>query len=459
MLRKLLSIVIATIIVVACDDNIATSGSVQPIASTDSLHLGTMLSGNASPTYLLKLYNRHDKELKLTSISLRGAGESGFRMNVDGMNGATFTQSELLRIASGDSLFIFVEATFPEDRTGICIDYIDVICNGRTQTVVLDAVCRPIEKLKAYHVVSNETWDNAREVQIFDSLVVENGVTLTLTDSTTLYLHDKTNIIVYGNLIAEGSVDRPVTIRGDRTDWMFTTLPYDNLPSQWGSMRLKAGSRGCFKHTDIRGMDEGIFIESEATFNCCRIKNSNGNLIGCRNATVEICNSELLNARLSLLEAVGGTYEIIHSTLANFHFAAVVAQDVLHLTNHDTLTQMPAPLYKCDFVNSIVWGKSYAPHISLDYVAPAEGDSIFAYKFDHCLLSEDGNDDENFISILWNESPMFKIEDVASYLYDQHLQEGSPCIAAGNPEVVSRVPLDLEGKTRPETPSIGCYEY
>lgn len=457
-MKKLLYIVIAAFLLFACDEDVVTRGGAQPTPSTDTLNLGTILAGNSSPTYLLKLYNRNSQDLKLTSITLRDAATSGFRMNVDGMNGSSFTDSNLLRISAGDSLFMFVEATFPSIGAGTHkhFDYVDVVCNGRTSTIVLEAECKDVKKLNAYTITSDETWDEGTEVQIYDSLVIANGATLTLANSTTVYLHDKANIVVHGTIISAGSIDHPVTIRGDRTDNMFDNLPYDNLPSQWGNIYLRKESKGnFFVNTNIHGMTDGILVESDASLINCRLKNSDGNLVTAINAEMTIENCELSNAAGSLLDLNGGSYNIVHCTLANYNFASSIKQEALRLSNRDTLNNIVAPLYKCNFVNSIIWGKKFDPDVRLDYYPTENCDSIFHYRFDHCLIHADGTDDEQFIATKWNEDPGFVLVDEKNYTFDFHLSKDSPCLGSGT---TVDVKSDLDGQIRQNPPSIGCYE-
>ncbi len=460
-MKNLVLILLAMLSLISCDDDFATGSESQPVASADTLHMGTILAGNSSPTYQLKLYNPNSKELKLTSIVLRNAPSSGFRMNVDGMNGTSFTNSDLLRIASGDSLFVFVEATFQPEGKGIQhhLDYVDVSCNGKTTTIVLDAVSKEVRKLQGYVVTANEVWDMASEIQVFDSLVITEGAVLTLTDSTTLYLHDKANIVVYGSLQAQGTIDRPVTIRGDRTDNMFDNLPYDNLPSQWGSLYLKRQSHGnSFEYANIRGMSDGIWIESQADFANCRIKNSDGNLVTAVDAQTRFENCELSNAAGSVLDIIGGESEVVHCTLANYNFASAITQEALRLSNRDTLNNVTIPLQRCEFVNTIIWGRKFCPDIRLDYHRPEQGDSIFSYRFDHCLIHADGTDDEQFVSTLWNTDPGFLLIDDKNYAYDFHLTDESAAIGAGSEETTTIHRLDIDGKLRQSPPTIGCYE-
>ena len=475
MIRYLLLFILSICCFFACDDELATGITSQPRLSADTLHIGTVLAGNSSRTYQLKLYNPCSEELRLTSISLRSGGESGFRMNVDGMNGTEFTNADLLRISSGDSLFLFVEATFQPTGEGCVMhtDFIDILCNTRTQTVVLQAESKDVLRLEGYTVTGCERWDSGQEVQIFDSLVIAPDAELFLADSVTVYLHDQSDIIVYGTLVCEGRLGAPVTIRGDRTDLMFPNLAYDELPSQWGTLHITDKAHGCkFMHTDIRGMSEGIVIDStDVMFSDCRIRHSDGNLLTCRMSSVGLSNTLLTGAAHSLLQIYGGWYDITHCTLANYNYTTRIDQEAVRMCNIDTAAAHYTPLHRCNFVNTVIWGERFCPDVRPEYYRIVEGqdalgnfvfaDSIFSYRFEHCLLRADGTDDDDFISTLWNKDPLYKVTDLPNYTFDFRLQPESPAIAAGAPLDSLGISLlfDLDGNQRNVShPSIGCYE-
>ena len=73
--------------------------------------MDTVLTGIPTSTRQLKVYNPNKKALLISSIVLADAGKSGFRINVDGIKGNQFSDIE---IAGEDSLYIFVEATLPQ---------------------------------------------------------------------------------------------------------------------------------------------------------------------------------------------------------------------------------------------------------------------------------------------------------------------------------------------------------
>ena len=107
--------------------------------SQDTLRMDTVLTGIPTSTRQLKVYNPHKKALLISSIILADAGKSGFRINVDGIRGDQFSDIE---IAGEDSLYIFVEATLPQqDNADIRLikDSILFQLNGIRQEVKLRA--------------------------------------------------------------------------------------------------------------------------------------------------------------------------------------------------------------------------------------------------------------------------------------------------------------------------------
>lgn len=444
--------------------------------------MGTVLCGNSSKTYLVKLYNHCDGDLRLSSISLRNAETSGFRMNVDGMNGTQFTNSDLLCIAQGDSLFIFVEGTFPMGDNPVNMprvehkDYIDIVCNNRTKTVILTATSQNVEQLTTVVIDQDSCWSTVElDKQIMDSLIIEQGVTLTIDSGVTIYLHNKAGIRVAGTLICQGTKECPVIIRGDRTDNLFSDLPYDNLPAQWGSMLIENTAKGCsFVHTDIHGLTDGIVLDStDVLFESCRLRNSDGNLLTCRMTELRMKNCELSQAAGALLDIRGGKDSIIHCTLANYNFNRRIKREAVCLCNMDTAQGRYTPLEECYFLNTIVWGRRYdkEPDINLTinltyYKVPVGSsngktqyaDSVFSYTFDHCLLRISGTDDDDFIQTAWNTDPLFKRLDDSNYDYDFHLKSSSPAIGNGNGKGSLLCPKDLDGNLRLAIPTIGCYE-
>ena len=489
----------------------------------DTYHLGVLLTGHTTATQKLMLYNQQAGEIVLQSIRLRGGDSSIFRINVDGMAGVDFSQPDYLHIARGDSLCILLEASFDgrqEERDVEREDWLDVACNGAVQSIRLAVTTRDVEELRSDTIKADTLWQQGGiDKLIYGALTIAEGATLTIGPGVTLYLHDHASVEVYGTLRIEGSLEQPVTLLGDRTDRIFDNLYYRDMSAQWGGINFHPGSTGSLiSHATIKGMTTGITLRQESCdtrfltveaqpsapaddpkryaygpdfmgdehqqliVRHSTIMNSDSSLISARNANLIVENSLLMNSAGALLELAGGAYDVTHCTLANYNYWAAFSRCDVVLRNFDYVYEgtddtgssttdaeplrQPCPLYRCNFTNTLVYGASGRdPNIDVNgftrFVdeAGVPVDSIFAYRFDHCLLrSTTGYDDDDCIQIIWDEDPQYRLVDRPNYICDPHLQPESPCIGRGAPRTRDRLPLDLDGRPRQATPAIGCYE-
>lgn len=497
----------------ACSDDLLTGIGEQPsyaLNDSDSYNLGVLLTGNNTATQKLMLYNFNSGEIALQSIRLRGGDSSIFRINVDGMAGTDFTNPDYLHIARGDSLCILLEAVFrgqQEERDVVREDYIDIRCNGRLQSIRLKVITRDVQELRDVTILRDTLWDDGGlDKLLYGALVVDSGATLTIDPGVTLYLHDGASIQVYGTLCLRGTLHQPVTLIGDRTDRIFDNLYYRDMSAQWQGISIHPSSHdNLFQYAEIRGMTTGISLHQDSVstrflqenvsseffpddpkrfaygpdflsdadqqliIRNSLIMNSDSSLISAHNANMIIENSCLMNSAGALLELSGGAYDITHCTLANYNFWAVFTRADVVLRNYDSgeeQTRYLRPLYRCNFTNSIIYGRnSRDPNVDANgytqFVDEAglPVDSIFFYRFDHCLMhSTSGYDDEDCIATLWTEDPLYRLVDMPNYTVDPHLQPESPCLGHGEPRTVSRLPLDRDGQPRASAPALGCYE-
>ncbi len=478
MLRKifLLSFLVLVLALCSCHDEVLTGGDAQPsfeLAEKDCYDFGTLLTGSVSSTRKLIVHNANSGVLELQSIILRGGIESAFRINVDGMSGTSFSRSELLRMDRGDSLFVLMEVAAPVEQTEheqLLQDYLDISCNGRTTSILLKATAMNVEQLHDSILTQNLRWDSScHDKQIFGTLTIPQGVTLTIADSTRLFMHDKSRIDVYGSLVIEGSDLQPVTLIGDRTDKMFDNLYYRDMGGQWGGMYFHPGSTGNkLERVLMKGMSDGIRLhQDELIVRNATLMNADSALIYAVNSQMTVENSLLMNSGGPLLELRGGNYDVTHCTLANYAFWTTIRGADLLLANYaeENKAIEHCPLYHCQLTNTLIYGRSGKdPNVDLRYrsFTSPEGmvaDSIFTYRFDHCLLhATGGTDDDDFIATLWTEDPLYVLIDMPNYLCDPHLQPESPARSKGTPSTLQYLPLDLDGKPRNAIPSIGCYE-
>ena len=497
----------------SCSDDILTDAGAQPsyvLNDSDCYNLGVLLTGHNTATQKLMLYNRQKGELSLSSICLRGGDSSIFRINVDGMAGTDFINPDFLHIAQGDSLYILVEATFAgrqDERDVVREDFLDIVCNGRTQSIRLVVTTRDVEELLNDTIRRDTTWlAGGIDKLIYGAFAIEPGVTLTVEPGVTLYLHDHASIEVYGTLRLEGSLEHPVNLLGDRTDRIFDNLYYRDMSAQWGGINIYPSSTGnLFQYAEIRGMTTGIVVRQDSTDTRFRaeapecvvvpgdpkryaygpdflsderqqlivrnslIMNSDSSLIAATNSNMIIENSCLMNSAGALLELAGGAYDVTHCTLANYNYWAAFSRCDVVIRNYQApsdSTRLWCPLYRCNFTNSIIYGNSgMDPNIDANgYTAFVDEagvrvDSIYNYRLDHCLVhSTSGFDDDDCIAILWDADPLYLLVDMPNYICDPHLQAESPCIAVGEPRTVARLPFDRDGHPRALQPSLGCYE-
>ena len=154
--------------------------------SQDTLRMDTVLTGIPTSTRQLKVYNPHKKALLISSIILADAGKSGFRINVDGIRGDQFSDIE---IAGEDSLYIFVEATLPQqDNADIRLikDSILFQLNGTRQEVKLRAYAQDAFTFRGKVIEKDTLIASQRPILIYDSISVAPDAHLTLAGTRTL---------------------------------------------------------------------------------------------------------------------------------------------------------------------------------------------------------------------------------------------------------------------------------
>ncbi len=210
----------------ACaDDSVSASAAHQPEFSSDTLFLGDIWAGELSPTAAIRVYNRNPKGIIISSVAVTGADAHAVSISVDGSS-SSFSNVEILR---NDSIYILAAAR-PE-HGGEIDAAIELTTNGVTVSVPIKASVKEPVTISGGVVGSSETLGG--DIRVFGELTVEAGATLTLEPGTTLWMHDGAGITVNGALVAEACAEAPVVVRGDRTGFVASTIPYDIMPGQW----------------------------------------------------------------------------------------------------------------------------------------------------------------------------------------------------------------------------------
>lgn len=450
---------------VACiEDGFSNSPSDQPVFSTDTLDMGVVFTDAPTPTARMVVHNPHSKGIILQNVALSGAGAECFRLNVDGIPGRSFQNVE---IRNRDSIFVLVEATLPPNGQVRPCDVeasLDVTVGGRTSSVVLKASGQDVERLEGRTLTADTRFVAGRPYQIFDSLTVAEGTTLTLGAGTTLCFHDGAMLIVRGTLISEGTVEAPVTMAGDRTGNVVADISFDIMSRQWTGVFFTPSSHDNYlTHTNIRNTWQGVTVRGDETGTPdltmvnCRLRNSGSLVLETIHARTQAFGCEFSEGAAGLVAVHGGSARFNHCTLANnYLFAAIggAALQMSHLGNGAENAgddDSGLPPMQIAMENSIIHG------LGAD-VFPGDLTGADA-RIEHCLLKSNGSDDDNFISCLWDTDPLY-FTVRAEYLFDYRLQPESPAIGAADPRLTApESAIDGYGIRRSASPALGAYEF
>lgn len=452
--------------------------------SVDSVVFDTLLSTVPSATRTLTVYNRNADGVRLPLVRLLQGGESHFRVNVDGQYLAGGV-GEDFEIRGRDSLMVRVEVTLP--RTGSVgpvgfEDRLDFqLASGVVQGVVLTAGAQDALFMRGRVIGADTVLASALPIVVYDSLVVGEGATLTLAPGTTLMFHDRASLQVRGTLLSLGSLERPVTLRGDRTDRMFPYLPYDNTPSRWEGVHLHASSRGNrLSYTDLHSGRYGIVCDSTGLdgepmleMDGCVIHNIGGDGLQLNNCRATIRNTQVSNTQGRCVSLFGGAYRFEFCTLAQFYPFTAERGEALYVSNleGDNFRH----LAEAHFLSCVITG--YGDDVIMGSISEGQDEAV-NYLFSHCFLNTVESDDEmRFVEVRYDHLPQgeeakddeeqllreknFKLFDTENFLYDFTPDSLSLIRNMADTALARRLPFDRLGRSRlaDEAPDAGCLEY
>ena len=463
--RYILLILLTFVATVSCiEDGMSNTPSDQPEFSVDTLDMGISFAGESTATYKFMVYNRHSKIMNLSHVSLRGDDGKIFRINVDGTTGSEF---ENIQIRPNDSIYVMVAATVPPPvgtDSAVVVGTVDFIVHGQQSSVALRATGRNVEVIKGQVIDKDTRWSASIPYQIFDSLVVAPGVTLTLDPGVQLMFHAKGRLEVRGTLVSEGTVDKPVVMTGDRLDDVISGIPFDLMSAQWDGVTFHPTSKANrLEYTVIKNMSTGIFVDSvQATSDGIpgltvinsRLRNSAGYCLGSYFSDIAAYGVELSDAALTPLLLIGGNIDMAQVTVTNYYLFSAIAYPLVnlsHFNEQSAQTGVSLPYMKAKFVNCIFYG--LGDDIN---VGNLDGTDVYIKR---TLFKSVGTDDDHFIECVWGEDPLYyTIRD--EYIFDYRLRPDSPAIGCGDPSAVPEVTaVDFYGVRRASSPALGAFEF
>jgi hypothetical protein len=455
--------------------------------SADTLTFDTVFTTIGSATLQFMVYNTNKESLLIESVRLANAGKSGFRINVDGRSGETFSGIPIL---SKDSMYVFVEVTVNPTGSNeplLIEDKVEFTINGVQQTVLLQAHGQDANLIKGGFIFDKDTTLTAeRPYLIYDSLTIAEGVTVSIEKGASFYMHDKAKWIIYGTVKMAGSLEEPVTFRGDRLDNLLTDLPYDRIAGLWDGLYFKAESfDNVMAYVIVRNSVEGIVCEESAperlklTLANAQITNASGNIFSAANCHIEASDTEFSNAQKALMSLRGGEYHFIHCTLVNR--IARKGQPTLTLANYITApdqTTKEAALKKATFDNCIIDGSNPegTEELKGEIAIDKKGD-VLNFLFNHCAVKTKKTTNAGFINVQFITQTYFPLyksigDDQNHYFNDFRPEinkdkEGNPekeqpVIGRADRAIAEKYPFDRFGVNRltsEDGPDIGACEY
>jgi hypothetical protein len=492
-------------------DTIPSSGNLA--FSKQTVYLDTVFTDIGSSTYMLKVYNRSNKDITIPSIHLAKA-DSKYRLMVDGMtgndadnsgqgDGRVFPNVELL---AKDSLFIFIETTANiADANPTDFLYTDEIVfdstNGAQKvnlvTLIQDAVFifpnRDVDtRIKEKLMLNGEqtdieghalltpaelNWTKDKPYVVYGYAMVPNGSTLNIDPGAKVYFHANSGIIVdtggtlnvNGGLStydAEGNVlvNNEVTFEGDRLEPRF-----EDTPGQWSSILITSGTNNTINHLTIKNAAIGIYLprissteQPKATITNSQIYNSS--FVGILGINADVTGTNIvvnLAGQACVATLSGGVYDFTHCTFNNNW--GTPSQVCVNLSNHDTdengASSNPANL-TASFHNCIVYGSN-----NVELFLDKDDAAGFTTDFKNCLVKFNDvgtgiSDDTLYNQVrnqadgnIKNQSPAFKNANNNNL----RITENS---AARNVGGSFGIPFDILGVPRPASnPDIGAYQY
>lgn len=452
----------AAIILIFCrcgSDDDYLSGDKPLSFSTDTIGFDTVFTQIGSATQQLKIYNRNNRSLNIQSVELESKGASGFRINLDGESGTSFSNVEILK---NDSLFLFVEVTVDPltSPDPVIRDSIRFTTNGITQYIQLEAIGLDVYKWKDKIIGQDTTITAHKPILVYSTLTIAEGVKLTVTESAVFYFRRNARMDVYGSVDMQGTASKPIVIRGDRFDKISENVYWDNVPGQWKGITFHPDSyNNAMQYVTIKNSTEGVvFYESDpsikkATLEGVTIQNTSQTGLSAINSNIDAENCLLVNSGEATMKLIGGKYNFNFCTIANYYRWATRKAPTVVITNIFGIS--PRPLDECNIYNSIIYG-SYSEELAIE----GTNSAALNYRIASSIIRATTSQKANFENIIWNTNPQFvDLNSNENFTYNFQLQSSSPAIDAGNNNYP--VSSDIKGRTRSYngTYDIGCYEW
>lgn len=467
--------ILLIVVLYSCNDELISSDPKYRLEfSTDSLSFDTVFTTLGSATSKIVLYNRNKVGLNISSIKIKNGSTSFFKINVDGSKSAT-NEFENIEIRPNDSLYIFVAVTINPNNANSPIlveDSLNFITNGVKKSIKLNAYGQDMELFRNKLIKNDTTLTGNKPYLIYGNLTVDSAKTLTLNPGCRIFFHNNSNLIVHGSLKAEGTADKPITLRGDRLDdiQFSKPVPYNNVAGQWGGVYLlwEHGNH-TLNHVNMHSGYVGInFVNTKSSIpqlriSDCRIHNFLLYGLIIQNGNVTVTNTEISNSSGYCVCLSGGNHSFTHCTIANYFDNSDVQpiqrdkKPALMIMNLKLTVPMENTFKNCIISGSAENEFSFASQTMDQYKG----------TFDHCYIrASTASTLSLFTNIRWYDKNDILFKSI-SYDYEKKTyfdftpDSLSPARGLADKAVAAQFPIDLNGKNRltDGAPDAGAYEW
>ncbi len=447
--------IVTLVILTSCENKFHdydTSGKLE--FSSDTISFDTVFTDRHTITGLLKIYNRNNKPLNISTIQLEQDDNSRFTINVDGENGTNFSN---IRIESKDSLMVFIKFWSNKLNSNshlLISDNINFTTNKHKQKVKLLSYAVDPIIINKVHIAKDTIFSSPRPYHIKDTLWIDNLSTLTLAAGTKMYFSLNAALIINGNLDIEGDINNRVILTGDCQGYF-----QKESPGQWEGITWKNTTKDCrINYAIIKKAKRGVHItqghanKNKILIENTEIKNINTNGLEVHHANLVVANSLISKCGYyNIFITEGGKFEFIHCTITNLNWNYFMPKATIYLNNQKLGTDNNI-IYSTSIklTNSIIYGRN-RESIALNYV-----ENALEYKFTNCILrmTPELLIAENIESCLF-ENPKF----LDTKRNNLTLTEESSAINRANTNFIEIYPNDINGTNRMNHPDIGVYEF
>ncbi|WP_353160088.1 hypothetical protein [Myroides odoratus] len=473
--------------IVSCRTDMDFEPNTQPLRfSADTVFLDPVFTETKSSSYLVKIYNTSNKNIKIPQLTLGKGEQSYFNLLIEGVSGKQFSNVELL---PKDSLYVFVHTLGKADAQSkdfIYTDQIRLLGSTQPQSIALVTLIKDayflhpgkVEKQVLHtvqldnqttvegfylgdsnvHVRNTLTLDNTKPYVIYGYAFIPENQTLILKKGTQLYFHENSGIIgLPGSAIqAEGTLEDPIIMRNDRLE-----PAYDYTAGQWSGIRLQNPGPSVLNHVTITHAKIGLYLEQATDFTL-----RNAKLFNHLYSSLVAINSRVLGQNIvaantqnsAVVLRNGGNYVFQHCTFSNTGLRP--DQTALLITNNTT-----TPFERLTIQNSILHAS-----IAQSFILPLEETANI--RFESSAL-KDTSKRNNSVSVYnyANESMYFNtilMDTPSSASIDffdpkknlfYYSSQMTHLIDKGDKEIARSIPRDIDGKDRRQSADLGAYQH